>query len=92
MTAQEFSDYLQKRGCADDVLALLNKLGFSIDFVTKNVLSTGGPVTVARVAMLWMGMPNKHDRKRTRQLFDALADVGLLEPKGDDETWSPTEI
>jgi hypothetical protein len=31
------------------------------------------------VAMLWMGMPNKHDRKRTRQLLDALTDTGVLE-------------
>ncbi len=56
------------------------------------VLTAGGPVTVARIAMLWQGMPNKHDRKRTRQLFDALPEVGLLEPKGDDETWAPKSL
>mgnify|MGYP001296160812 FL=1 len=89
MTAEEFTQYLQSRGRADDVNALLNKLGFSSEFVLKNVLSTGGPVTVSHVAMLWQGMPNKHDRKRTHQLFDALSEIGLLEPKGDDETWIP---
>jgi hypothetical protein len=89
MTAEEFTQYVQSRGRADDVNALFDKLGFSTEFVLKNVLSTGGPVTVSHVAMLWQGMPNKHDRKRTHQLFDALSDVGLLEPKGDDETWLP---
>lgn len=90
MTAQEFNERLQAGGHADEVNALLGNLGFSADFVAENVLSSSGPVTIAHVAMLWQGMPNKHDRKRTRQLFDALAAAGLLEPKGDDETWLPT--
>ncbi|HXN08394.1 MAG TPA: hypothetical protein VN860_01900 [Candidatus Acidoferrales bacterium] len=89
MTTEEFTQYVQSRGRADAVNALFDNLGFSTEFVLKNVLSTGGPVTVSHVAMLWQGMPNKHDRKRTHQLFDALSDVGLLEPKGDDETWLP---
>ena len=92
MTAEEFSQYLQSRSRADDVNALFDKLGFSVEFVLKNVLSAGGPVTVSHVAMLWQGMPNKHDRKRTRQLFDALSDIGLLEAKGDDETWVPKPL
>ena len=87
MTAQEYARYVESRGRADDMNNVLSKLGFSLEFVLKNVLSAGSPVTVSHVAMLWQGMPNKHDRKRTRQLFDALTEVGLLEPKGDDETW-----
>ena len=87
MTTQEFDDYLRARGRADEVNESLRKLGFSPEFVAKNVLSAGGTVTVSHVAMLWQGMPNKHDRKRTRQLFDELTAVGLLEPAGDDETW-----
>jgi hypothetical protein len=62
-----------------EALAQLEKLGFTRDFVAKNVLSVEGPVTVAQIAMLWMGMPNKHDRKRTRQLLEALTAAGLLE-------------
>lgn len=89
MTAEELNQFLQARGRTDDVNAIFDKLGFRVEFVLKNVLSAGGPVTVSHVAMLWQGMPNKHDRKRTHQLFDALSDVGLLEPKGDDETWLP---
>jgi hypothetical protein len=57
---------------------VLEKLGFAPDFVEKNVLARSGSVTVSEIAMLWQGMPNKHDRKRTRALFDALADAGLL--------------
>jgi hypothetical protein len=57
---------------------VLDKLGFKPEFVEKNVLSRAGNVTVAEIAMLWQGMPNKHDRKRTRALFDALAEAGLL--------------
>jgi hypothetical protein len=62
-----------------DVQARMEALGFSLDFVAKNVASATAEVTVAQVAMLWMGMPNKHDRKRTRQLLDALTDAGVLE-------------
>ncbi|MDQ6767669.1 MAG: hypothetical protein M3Z41_07655 [Candidatus Eremiobacteraeota bacterium] len=87
MTGQEFSEYLQASGRADEVNALLSKLGFTPEFIAKNVLSAEKTVTVSRVAMLWQGMPNKHDRKRTHQLLDVLSEVGLLEPQGDDETW-----
>lgn len=87
MTEQQLIDYLRSKDRADDLLALLQKLGFTTDFVAKNVLSAGPQVTIAHIAMLWMGMPNKHDRKKTHQLLDALSEAGLLSPKGDDETW-----
>ena len=80
MTAEELAAALD----GTDVPALMETLGFRLEFVAKNVFSTPGPVTVAQVAMLWMGMPNKHDRKRTRQLLDALADAGLLARAGED--------
>lgn len=88
MTAQEFVDYLIAEARYEDVIKTMNKLGFSVDFVANNILSTSGDVTVSRVAMLWQGMPNKHDRKRTRELFELLAGAELLVPKGDDETWT----
>jgi hypothetical protein len=88
MTPQELAELLATRGRADELDALMSKLGFTPEFVAQNVLSTGGTVTVSRVAMLWQGMPNKHDRKRTRALFDALSEAGLLAPSGDDETWT----
>jgi hypothetical protein len=88
MTLEDLTKYLQARGKADEINDILSKLGFSPEFVLTNVISAPGSVTVSRIAMLWQGMPNKHDRKRTRQLFDALTEVGLLEPKGDEETWT----
>jgi hypothetical protein len=63
---------------------VLEKLGFASDFVEKNVLARSGGVTVSEIAMLWQGMPNKHDRKRTRALLDALAEAGLLTLVDDD--------
>jgi hypothetical protein len=74
MTAEELAERL----AGTDVGPLMEKLGFTMEFVAKNVMSAGGPITVSQTAMLWMGMPNKHDRKRTRQLFDALTQAGLL--------------
>lgn len=87
MTLQEFTEYLLSSSRSDETLATLEKLGFSPEFVAKNVLSGNTAITVSHVAMLWMGMPNKHDRKRTRQLFDVLSEIGLLKPEGDEETW-----
>ena len=87
MTAQEFRDLLIAHGELDNVMGEMQKLGFGVDFVAREVLSGDGDVTVSRVAMLWQGMPNKHDRKRTRQLLETLSRVGLLKSKGDDETF-----
>jgi hypothetical protein len=82
MTADELSTAIKD----SEVPALMESLGFRIEFVAEKVFSTPGPVTVSQVAMLWMGMPNKHDRKRTRQLLEALADAGLLQ-RGDEDTY-----
>ncbi len=57
---------------------VIEKLGFTEEFIERNILARDGPVTVSETAMLWQGMPNKHDRKRTRQLLDALTEAGLL--------------
>jgi hypothetical protein len=88
VTAEELKDRLQHRGHLDETEAALAKLGFTPEFVAHNVFGGAPAVTVSRIAMLWQGMPNKHDRKRTRALFEALSDAGLLAPAGDDETWS----
>ena len=80
MTGDELAQKLQ----GTEALALLELLGFKLDFIAKNVFSTSGPVTVGQIAMLWMGMPNKHDRKRTRQMLDALAEAALLDRTAED--------
>ncbi|HEY5093698.1 MAG TPA: hypothetical protein VII69_01120 [Candidatus Eremiobacteraceae bacterium] len=66
------------------VRPVMEKLGFAPEFVEKNVLARTGNVTVSEIAMLWQGMPNKHDRKRTRAMFDALAEAGFLQLQDDD--------
>jgi hypothetical protein len=82
------ADELARRLEGTEVPAQMEKLGFSMQFVAKDVLSGESEVTVSQIAMLWMGMPNKHDRKRTRQLLDALTEAGLLAPvEGKEETW-----
>jgi hypothetical protein len=88
MTEAEYLERLQAAGHADETLALIDKLGFARDFILKHVLVTSGAVNVAQIAMLWMGMPNKHDRKRTRQLLDALTASGLLAFDEAAETWT----
>jgi hypothetical protein len=89
MTEAELLERLQAAQCADETLALIDTLGFTREFILKNVLVESGTVNVAQIAMLWMGMPNKHDRKRTRQLLDALSAAGLLAFDEASETWTP---
>jgi len=88
MTENEFIQRLQRAGKADETLALIDKLGFKRDFVLTNVLVDSGSVSVAHIAMLWQGMPNKHDRKRTQELLEALTEAGLLAFDQSTETWS----
>ena len=54
MTAQELSAALKD----SEVPALMESLGFRVEFVAEKVLSTPGPVTVSQVALLWLGLPN----------------------------------
>jgi hypothetical protein len=87
VTAEELKDHLRDLGHLDDTEAAFTKLGFTPEFVAQNVFGGAPTVTVSHIAMLWQGMPNKHDRKRTRALFEALSQAGLLAHAGDDETW-----
>ena len=90
MTEAQFVERLKASGKADETFALIDKLGFKRDFILESVLVDTGTINVAQIAMLWMGMPNKHDRKRTRQLLDALTAAGLLAFDEPSETWRPT--
>jgi len=87
MTDEQFGAYLSERGKADEVIAALDQLGFTREFVVRNVLNSREELTVAQTAMLWQGMPNKHDRKRTHQLFAMLTEIGLLEADPNGEIW-----
>jgi hypothetical protein len=88
MTEPQFLERLERSGKSAEMLALIESLGFRRDFILKNVVDQPGGVNVAHIAMLWQGMPNKHDRKRTRQLLDALTDAGLLTFDASSENWT----
>lgn len=91
MTTDEFERWLSEHEGGADVLALIDKLGFARGFVAVEIASKVGPLTVSQTAMLWQGMPNKHDRKRTHQLFDALTRIGMLEvADASGEIWRST--
>jgi hypothetical protein len=87
MTEQELIERMSATGRGDELLALIDKLGFKRSFVAGTILGSSATVTVAQIAMLWMGMPNKHDRKRTKQLLEALAGAGLFEADPDGESF-----
>lgn len=90
MTAAELEARIAASPTGAQALAELSKLGFSFDFLARAVV-TGADVTVAHIAMLWQGMPNKHDRKRTRQMCELLERAGVLSRVDDDgETWRAT--
>jgi hypothetical protein len=90
MTADELKARLQASRSGGDAVAAIEKLGFKLEFVADNVISAGAPVSVSQIAMLWMGMPNKHDRKRTSQLFEILAQAGLVQTIDEQgEQWEP---
>ena len=88
MIESEFLERLERSGKAGETLALIDRLGFSRAFILANVLNATVPVSVAHVAMLWQGMPNKHDRKRTQALFDALTEAGVLRHDPATDTWT----
>ncbi|MBV8222894.1 MAG: hypothetical protein JO293_05995 [Candidatus Eremiobacteraeota bacterium] len=89
MTENEFLDRLRASGKSDETLAEIERLGFRHDFILNNVLVDSGSVNVAHIAMLWQGMPNKHDRKRTQALLDLLTSAGLLQHDQQTDTWTP---
>ena len=88
MTENEFLERLRTSGKAEEALAEVERLGFARDFILKNVLVDSGSVNVAHVAMLWQGMPNKHDRKRTQALLDLLTSAGLLRHDAASDSWT----
>lgn len=88
MSETEFLERLRASGKSDQALAEIERLGFKHDFILKNVLIESDSVNAAHIAMLWQGMPNKHDRKRTQALLDLLTDAGLLRHDEATDTWT----
>lgn len=52
----------------------------------REALVSGETLDLNDLAMRWAGMPNKNERAAMREVLDALATAGYLEPTGE-ETW-----
>jgi hypothetical protein len=52
----------------------------------REALVPGATLELNELAMRWAGMPNKNERAAMREVLDALATGGYLEPM-EDETW-----
>jgi hypothetical protein len=60
----------------------MERANLSTDFV-RNLLIPDNIIDVGEAAMRWAGMPNKHERSLTSEVFFALAEWGFLAPRAD---------
>jgi short-subunit dehydrogenase len=60
----------------------MERAKLSTDFV-KSLLIVDNVIDVGEAAMRWAGMPNKHERSLTSEVFFALAEWGFLTPRAD---------
>ena len=76
MTGSSFDaalESLQKR---------MDRAKLTTDFV-RSLLIVDNVIDVGDAAMRWAGMPNKHERSLTSEVFFALAEWGYLAPRAD---------
>jgi hypothetical protein len=76
MTGSSFDaalEALQKR---------MDRAKLTTDFV-RSLLIVDNVIDVGEAAMRWAGMPNKHERSLTSEVFFALAEWGFLAPRAD---------
>jgi short-subunit dehydrogenase len=69
----------------EPVARRMERVKLSPDFV-REVLQPGAILELNTLAMRWAGMPNKNERAALREVLEALAAGGYLEPV-EDETW-----
>lgn len=60
----------------------MERAKLSTDFV-RSLLIVDNVIDVGEAAMRWAGMPNKHERSLTSEVFFALAEWGFLAPRAD---------
>lgn len=60
----------------------MRKLNLRREFVAS-LLEPGAALDADEVALRWAGMPNKNERSITRDVLDAVARAGFLEPDGE---------
>jgi hypothetical protein len=69
----------------EPVARRMERVKLSPTFV-RDALVPGAALELNEIAMRWAGMPNKNERAAMREVLDALAAAGYLEPTGE-ETW-----
>ena len=60
----------------------MDRAKLTTDFV-RSLLIVDNVIDVGEAAMRWAGMPNKHERSLTSEVFFALAEWGFLAPRAD---------
>ncbi len=60
----------------------MERANLTTDFV-RSLLIVDNVIDVGDAAMRWAGMPNKHERSLTSEVFFALAEWGFLAPRAD---------
>ena len=60
----------------------MTRAKLTTDFV-RSLLIVDNVIDVGEAAMQWAGMPNKHERSLTSEVFFALAEWGFLAPRAD---------
>ncbi len=60
----------------------MTRANLTTDFV-RSLLIVDNVIDVGEAAMKWAGMPNKHERSLTSEVFFALAEWGFLAPRAD---------
>ena len=66
----------------EPLLRRMERAKLSTDFV-RSLLILDAVIDVGDSAMRWAGMPNKHERALTSEVFFALAEWGYLAPRAD---------
>jgi len=69
----------------EPVARRMERVRLPADFV-RGILAPGAELELNEVAMRWAGMPNKNERAALREVLDALAGAGYVEPIGE-ESW-----
>jgi short-subunit dehydrogenase len=66
----------------DPLMRRMERANLRVTFVREVLDIPGVVLTTSEVALIWAGMPNKHERALTQELLDALAEAGFLERLG----------
>jgi len=66
----------------EPLLRRMERANLSVDFV-RSLMIVDAVIDIGDAALRWAGMPNKHERALTSEVFFALAEWGFLAPRAD---------